>query len=139
LNLVDDYATGVVSIRVSKELDMSCWVVPAVAAEFWQMPVDQVMAKLASGDLVTKEEHGFTLIDVAPNSPRQPATNKTVYPPAPSRPVQPPLATPRHESQLPDAVEHFSNQIEHDTFGDYRLARIQTARLRKPPESRFLN
>lgn len=118
---------------------MSCWVVPAVAAEFWQMPVDQVMAKLSAGDLITKQDHGFTLIDVAPDSPRQPVTHKCVYPPAPARPDSSPPTVPQHESQLPQAVEHFSNQIEHDTFGDFRLARVQTARLRKPPEARMLN
>ena len=49
---------------------MSCWVVPSLAAELWRMPLDQVMRLVADGAVPTKQEEGFTFIDVAPNSPK---------------------------------------------------------------------
>ena len=110
---------------------MSCWVVPTLAAEFWGVSVDEVTRRINAGEVPTREEAGFQVIDVAPQSPRQEMPRKPVYPPAPVRPL--------HESQLPRAVDQITEKIEHDTFGDFRLARIQTARLRRPPEARFVN
>jgi hypothetical protein len=48
---------------------MSCWVVPTVAAELWGCTVDAVMAGVRNGDYATREEAGWTFIDVAPDSP----------------------------------------------------------------------
>jgi hypothetical protein len=48
---------------------MSCWVVPAIAAEFWGVPLDVVWDRI-SGDLVPhKMEDGFVFIDVDPWGP----------------------------------------------------------------------
>ena len=49
---------------------MSCWVVPMVAAEMWGVPVEQILAKVRSGEVPSKAEDGFLFIDVAPGSPR---------------------------------------------------------------------
>jgi hypothetical protein len=43
--------------------------VPAVAAELWSVPVNEVLARIQKGLLPSKSEYGFTLIDVAPQSP----------------------------------------------------------------------
>jgi hypothetical protein len=48
---------------------MSCWVVPTVAAELWGCTVDAVMAGVRNGDFATREEAGWTFVDVAPDSP----------------------------------------------------------------------
>jgi len=48
---------------------MSCWVVPTIAAEFWGMPLEQVMQCINRGELTTKIEQGFMFVDVAPDSP----------------------------------------------------------------------
>lgn len=45
---------------------MSCWVVPAVAAEFWGIPVDAVLARVREGQVSHKTEQGFLFVDVAP-------------------------------------------------------------------------
>ncbi len=110
---------------------MSCWVVPSLAAEYWGVSVENIMQKLTDGDLPTRTEHGFTLIDVAPTSPRHEINRPPVYPPASPKPY--------HESQIPVAVEDITESFERDSFGDFRLARIQTARLRKAPHASTLN
>jgi hypothetical protein len=48
---------------------MSCWVVPTVAAEFWGVPLQQVLDGMASGEITSKIDSGFTFVDVAPDSP----------------------------------------------------------------------
>ncbi len=106
---------------------MSCWVVPSLAAEYWGISVDQVMQRLSAGELQTREEHGFTMIDVAPGGPRQGPPRPHQYPAAPPRPM--------HESQLPKIAEQIEEpeSAERDTFGDFRIARAQTALSRKAP------
>ncbi len=47
---------------------MACWVVPAIAAEFWGVSVDHVMSQIQDGHVPTKSEQGFVFVDVAPNS-----------------------------------------------------------------------
>lgn len=49
---------------------MACWVVPSLAAEFWGIPVAQVLERIRTGEIATKTELGFTLVDVAPSSPQ---------------------------------------------------------------------
>ena len=49
---------------------MSCWVAPSLAAEMWGMPLEQLMARIRSGEIATKQEQGFTFVDVAPYSKR---------------------------------------------------------------------
>lgn len=104
---------------------MSCWVVPSLAAEYLGMSIDQVMEKIAKGVLPSHNDHGFTVVDVAPNGPRSEPPRKVQFPHAPPKPM--------HESQLPQAVERITGDIERDVFGDFRKARIDTARLRKAP------
>ncbi len=105
---------------------MSCWVVPSLAAEYWGIPVDQVMSKLSAGEIASKEEHGFTLIDVAPESPRQPEPKKPSYPTISH-------SITSHESQLPEAVDDITEIIESEAFGDWRSARHTTSLRRKAP------
>lgn len=52
------------------EFRMSCWVVPSVAAEFWGIPIAHVLERIRHGLVPFKTELGFTLVDVAPDSPR---------------------------------------------------------------------
>ena len=48
---------------------MSCWVVPSVAAELWGCTIDAVMSKIQNGHVATRDEAGWTFVDVAPDSP----------------------------------------------------------------------
>src|SRR5437016_7779473 len=61
---------------------MSCWVVPSVAAELWGCTVDAVLNAIRTGNVPTKEDAGWTFVDVAPDSPKLEAP-KAVRPPAP--------------------------------------------------------
>src|SRR5690242_14239079 len=49
---------------------MSCWVVPSVAAELWGIPLEQLMGQIRAGTVTSRTEHGFVMVDVAPDSER---------------------------------------------------------------------
>ena len=56
---------------------MSCWVVPAIAAELWGVTINHVLAGVRDGTFASRQEHGFVFVDVAPGSftylrPRRP-------------------------------------------------------------------
>jgi hypothetical protein len=48
---------------------MSCWVVPAIAAEFWGVTLDVVWNRIGSGLVPQKTESGFVFIDLYPWTP----------------------------------------------------------------------
>jgi hypothetical protein len=48
---------------------MSCWVVPAIAAEFWGVTLDVVWDRIYSDLVPHKTEQGFVFIDVDPWGP----------------------------------------------------------------------
>lgn len=52
---------------------MSCWVVAALAADFWKIPLQQVLDSIRNGTVRTKVEHGFTFVDVTPQIPDLPS------------------------------------------------------------------
>jgi hypothetical protein len=45
---------------------MSCWVVPAIAAEMWGVTIDRILAGVLDGTVASLNEHGFVFVDVAP-------------------------------------------------------------------------
>ena len=49
---------------------MSCWIVPALAADYLGMSIDEILFRVRAGMLPSKTENGFVFVDVAPNSPR---------------------------------------------------------------------
>ena len=98
---------------------MSCWVVPAIAAEFWGIPLDTVLQRVHAGQVASKHEEGFTFVDVLPG-----------------RPVHPP--TYRHSPALPagatdDADELPSLDEASENFTDWRSARLRSSLLRQRP------
>ena len=60
---------------------MSCWVVPAIAAELWGVTLDRILAGVRDGTVSSFTENGFVFVDVAPASNAAPST-----PPASVRP-----------------------------------------------------
>jgi hypothetical protein len=123
---------------------MACWVVPSLAAEFWSIPVAQVLEKIRTGELISKTELGFTLVDVAPCSPRmvsgrgpkavRPSTfvmtaPATVLTPAEKRALAEDLSS---EEAEPVAAER------EETWGDERLdwrpTRLAVSRQRRAPQ-----
>ena len=49
---------------------MSCWVVPSVAAELWGCSVESIMSAIRDGRLCSREENGWTFVDMMPDSPQ---------------------------------------------------------------------
>lgn len=139
---------------------MSCWVVPAVAAELWGMSLQQVMERVKAGTLASKLELGFLLIDMAPNSPkietgkRAPAAKPKTYVevelsaaelaalagkplrlPSPARPATPePIAPPEPETMPPPDADNAEEFFEEGRL-DWRQRRLQVSRTRKAPGS----
>ena len=105
---------------------MSCWVVPAVAAEYFGCSIEEVHARMAGGGWPTKFEHGFALIDLVPHSPRLELMRE---PPAEEPAADPMPALP--ESALPRTPDG-KIDVEQIEF-DYYTARVATAKLRRPP------
>jgi hypothetical protein len=63
---------------------MSCWVVPAIAAELWGVPLAQVMARVADGSVPSQREHGFLFVDVAAWGHSRQTTRRPDGPPPPT-------------------------------------------------------
>jgi hypothetical protein len=134
---------------------MSCWVVPSLAAELWHIPLEQVWRRIRAGEIPSRQENGFTFVDVAPYGPRVTRPN---LPPA-ERPatfatadVEPDEVTEEEAVALSAAAadsaaatatttaappEEDERGPEDDTaskdLGDWRAARRRNARLRVPP------
>lgn len=46
---------------------MSCWVAPAIAAEFLNTSLDDVMQRIKDGTIPVRNEDGFLFVDVLPH------------------------------------------------------------------------
>ena len=101
---------------------MSCWVVPSLAAELWRMPLEQVLKLVREGTVPTKQEEGFTFIDVAPNSPKM---GPTFLPAAGEDDV---------DVLVVDSNEELIDEASAD-FGDWRAARARVSLTRIGPPS----
>ena len=126
---------------------MACWVVPAIAAELWGVPVSHVLARIDEGSLQSKTEAGFLFVDVLPDAPALAAG--TAHEPPPTYTVisdeeQEALETPAQEEVPvlaevaeevdPDEVENpFDEQTPSFSAKDWRQVRSSIARTRKPP------
>ena len=113
---------------------MSCWVVPSLAAELWRMPLEQVLKLVRDGAVPSKEEEGFTFIDVAPESPRMESAKATPHAPA--------LLAGADEDDVDVLlVDGDAELLEaaDDSFGDWREARQRISLTRiGPPRTRLI-
>ena len=99
---------------------MSCWVVPSVAAELWGCTVDAVLSAIQNGKVPTKEDAGWTFVDVAPESPKLEAP-KSVRPPTPETYA---VVSQAETNALHDETEMRS---------DWRKVRQSTSASRRAP------
>ena len=116
---------------------MSCWVVPTVAAELWNVPVNDVLARIRRGILASKSEYGFMLVDVAPESPvfRRPPHRSQPRPltfkPAPREAAPAAFAG----DEWPEPCEDEPATVADDSERlDWKAARLSAGRLRRPPK-----
>jgi len=84
---------------------MSCWVVPAVAAEFWGLSIEAVLQRVRDGHISHKTEQGFLFVDVAPWS--------TDYV-APKLGPKPPTFTLISDDEPADTDNHEGAEISQD-------------------------
>jgi hypothetical protein len=63
---------------------MSCWVVPAIAAELWGVTLAQVLAGVADGTVRWQREHGFLFVDASARCHSHQTTRKPEGPPPPT-------------------------------------------------------
>ena len=103
---------------------MSCWVVPSVAAELWGCTVDAVLNAIRDGNVPTKDDEGWTFVDVAPDSPKL-ETPKSMRPPAPE--------TYSIVSHAEAVALHEGQDEASDMEGDWRSIRQTVASSRVAP------
>jgi hypothetical protein len=138
---------------------MSCWVAPTLAAEIWQISLELLMSRIASGEIPVREEDGFIFVDVAPYGPRVERPNRAPHErPAtftavdgdsalmiteaeaaalsmPPTPPTPPVPTRADDDDDDDDDDEMGPEDEtaSQTLGDWRTIRRKTARTRVPP------
>lgn len=127
---------------------MPCWVAPSIAAEIWGVPIELIMQRIKSGQIASKWDEGFLVVDVAPEAP-------VMKRPPHLRPPTFTLITGDEMLALLDAadvaemgVEQPPPQItlepdveelppgldeESPNFSNWREARRRTSRTRIPP------
>jgi hypothetical protein len=110
------------------DLNMSCWVVPSVAAELWGVSVPQILAQMNAGKLASKQEKGFTFVDVAPESPVFEPQRQMKFTPAP------PTYRIVSREELTALLGEDAIEDSQDDAGDWRIGRSEASRMRKPPE-----
>jgi hypothetical protein len=104
---------------------MSCWVVPSVAAELWGCTVDAVLNAIRNGKVPTKDDAGWTFVDVAPESPTL-ETPKSVRPPTPET-----YSVISHAESI--ALNRSQHREESEMTGDWRKVRKNVAASRRAP------
>lgn len=143
---------------------MPCWVAPTLAAEIWQIPLDALMSRIASGEVPVRDEDGFLFVDVAPYGPRLERPNRApqdrpatftpitagVVAEHPADPDDSPLMVSDEEAVAllpsPALARTYDDEMGPEdetasqTLGDWRVARRKAARTRiPPPRSRRLS
>ena len=87
---------------------MSCWVVPTIAAEYWRVPLEQVMDRIDRHAVPVRRENGFTFIDILPDPPSDKSLPTEMRPstftPATTDPIKV-VFDPSHISHNPIRLE----------------------------------
>ena len=109
---------------------MSCWVVPTIAAELWGVSVQHVLDGLKRGDFPSKNESGFTFVDVAPDSPKV-ETPRKLRPPAP--PTYTMVSREEIEALIGDTQSEESTDEATINLCDWRAARRTAGMIRQRP------
>lgn len=112
---------------------MSSWVAPAVAAEMWGVSIEHVMAGVANGSICSVVDGNFLFVDMAPIgfAPTRPHS----HPPTHSVVTPEELAVLSAEEQAALAANPQDDEDTADSrdVSQWRVARKQTSRLRRPP------
>lgn len=124
---------------------MPCWVVPVVAAELWGVGVDYVLRAVAEGHVPSKQEYGFTVVDVAPDGAQGPPARRPDQPPPPTfvlvedltptppQPVAPPVILPPIHQSDTSELPPLDEEEDDVPITHWREARSRVGRTRQPP------
>ncbi|MGA2496480.1 MAG: hypothetical protein ABSH20_01990 [Tepidisphaeraceae bacterium] len=108
---------------------MSCWVVPSVAAEMWGLTINQILERVRDGQVPSKLEMGFLMVDIASGSAAET--------PRVSRINRPPTYVtlgPQEERELSPVMVLAGDDEETDSFCiDWRQKRMAASLLRRRP------
>ena len=137
---------------------MPSWVLPAVAAELWAVPVEQVMADVAAGRLPSRTERGLLFVDIDPaREAEQPETYPTPYRRslawAMSATGAQPVVTPEERHALLDEAEADDSNadddldpipydapaptaLSDDDVPNWEAVRARVSRMRRAPGAR---
>ena len=108
---------------------MSCWVVPAVAAELLGLNMNQVLERVRDGSVPSKLEMGFLMVDIAPSSNTD--TPRAIRKQEPSTYV---TLNPYDDDELSPAMMLAGANGESETFCiDWRQKRMQSSLMRRRP------
>jgi hypothetical protein len=110
--------------ETEEPIKMSCWVVPSIAAEIWGVSLQDITDRMKAGSIPSKSESGFTFVDVAPDSPKVESPKARITPPT--------YTIVTHEEVVALVGE---DEVEEETvaMGDWRIAREDVQKLRRPP------
>jgi hypothetical protein len=111
-----------------EKLIMSCWVVPSVAAELWNVPVEKITEAIQAGRMPSRSENGFTFIDVAPESPVLEAPRALRPPPPPT------FRVVTREEIVALLGDELDESTEDAGVENWRIGRSEAGRMRRPPE-----
>jgi hypothetical protein len=119
---------------------MSCWVVPSLAADIWHIPLEQLWRKIREGQIPTRQDEGFTFVDMAPDGPKlQKLDRPPTFTMAESEPSHEAAKEPAKANEDEEEIEDErgpEDQTASIELGDWRAARKRASRLRVPPPKR---
>jgi len=116
---------------------MSQWVAPSIAAEIWGVSVEHILAGVADGSILSYVDGQFLFVDMdrggyCRETPRpKPMVSDAEFAALTSIPIDQP--TDSIDSNNEHTQDH--DPSPHDV-SQWRAARAQTSRLRRPPQSR---
>ena len=127
---------------------MPSWVVPTVAAEYWGVSVERVMADVASGCVISRTEGGFTFVDVDPSRELAGDVPAAAAKPVYRRPLawspttqvaQDAVVSPAERDALlaSDDSDHAPQPLtlSEDDIPNWDVVRARVSRTRRPPIS----
>lgn len=113
---------------------MSCWVAPSIAAELWGMPLQSILDGIRTGQIPSKTDLGFTLVQADRNA--APATTPIATPMPTFSMVH--VAQPKHQAAVPVEEEEpqtisISTEHDEDAEFDWRQVRRLVQQTRRRP------
>ncbi len=112
---------------------MGCWVVPAVAAEIWAVPLARVLEAIADGSLPHRIDAGFTLIDAHPHGMHLSMPKASELRPPTYRALTLEERAALNAAPAPELPQRDADDEAADFDGDWMTTRRAVSRQRRRP------